>query len=199
MAACPAGRPTLGRGRVSDFCFACCSRTCRGSVRPTLSTLQSDAVRLACHVHGVRPYVVGGRVMACRVVGLPRRPGGCLSCVLLTGVPWVDRGLTRTSVSFLDVAPPPLPPAHTTHTGGRPCRVGQAGWGAPMVTCTVSLLYPLCRSGKPWGGSFPRYPSGTLGFLFFFQKSCPFWTIRFFLANEIASCSFHHWTPALAR
>ena len=52
-----------------------------------------------------------------------------------------------------------------------------------MVTCTVSLLYPLCRSGKPWGGSFPDIPVEPWAFLFFFQKSCPFWTIRFFLAN----------------
>ena len=46
-------------------------------------------------------------------------------------------------MSFLDVGPPSgrrsgPPPAHTTHTGGRPRRVGRLGGGAPGVT------FPLC-------------------------------------------------------
>ena len=153
----------MGRGRVSDFCFACCSRTCRGSVRPTLSTLQSDAVRLACHVHGVRPYVVGGRVMACRVVSLPRRPGGCLSCVLLTGVPWVGRGLRRTSVSFLDVAPPPC--THYTHWW--PALRGWAGWVGSTggdVHCVPAL--PTLQIGETRGGFFSPISQWNPGLFF---------------------------------
>ena len=199
MAACPAGRPTLGRGRVSDFCFACCSWTCRGSGRPTLSTLHSDAVRLACHVHGVRPYVVGGRVMACRVVSLPRRPGGCLSCVLLTGVPWVGRGLRRTSVSFLDVAPPPPPCTHYTHWW--PALRGWAGWVGSTggdVHCVPAL--PTLQIGETMGGFFSPISQWNPGLFFSsFRKAVLSGQSASFLQTEIAGCGFHHWTPALAR
>ena len=132
--------------------------------------LRSVHTPRACHVMFM-VYVRTwgrGRVRACRVVGLPRGPDGCLSvcapheCTL--GGPRAEahigvlsgrcpppranaggRGMSPLCRGFGSVPGGGPPPAHTTHTGGRPCRVGQAGWGAPVVTCAVSLLYPLCR------------------------------------------------------
>ena len=48
--------------------------------------------------------------------------------------------------------------------------------------CVPAL--PTLQIGETMGGViFPDIPVEPWAFLFFFQESCPFWTIRFFLAN----------------
>ena len=71
--------------------------------------LRSIRTPYACHVMFM-VYVRTwwrGRVRACRVVGLPRDPGGCCLCALLTSVPWVGRGLRRTSGRCPPLGPTP--------------------------------------------------------------------------------------------
>ena len=170
--------------------------------------LRSVRTPRACHVMFM-VYVRTwgrGRVRACRgSVCLETRMGACL-CALLTSVPWVGRGLRRTSVSFLDVAPPlgPMPGAEvrapyvgdsarspvlalpcTHYTHWWPALQGGAGWVGSTggdLRCVPAL--PTLQIGGNLGGVFSPISQWNPGlFLFFFQKSCPFWTLRFFPAN----------------
>ena len=77
--------------------------------------------------------------------------------------------------------PPPLHTLHTLVAG--PAGLGRLGgehrWWLALCPCSTHSA----DRGNHGGILFPDIPVEPWAFLFFFQESCPFWTIRFFLAN----------------